>query len=49
MRYMRPSIADLGSAAVAIQGLGVKGGAAIDADESQQPRPSTGSAYDLDE
>lgn len=49
MNYMKPSIANLGIASVAIQGNGIKGGAQLDADVAQQPYPSTGSAYDLDE
>jgi hypothetical protein len=49
MRYVKPSVADHGLASAAIQGKGIKGGMHTDADESLQPRPSTGSAYDLDE
>jgi hypothetical protein len=49
MTYVKPSIANLGTASSAIQGHANKGGMATDADESQQPRPSTGSSYDLDE
>lgn len=49
MRYEKPSLAYLGVASAAIQGHGIKGLAVPDADESQQPQPSTGSAYDLDE
>ena len=49
MRYMKPSIADLGSASASIQGHASKGGMATDADEIQRPRPSTGLSYDLDE
>lgn len=49
MRYLKPSIASLGTASAAIQGHANKGGFATDADEAQQPRPSTGLSYDLDE
>lgn len=48
MRYVKPTIASLGVASAAIQGHAVKGSMHPDADESQT-RPSTGSAYDLDE
>jgi hypothetical protein len=48
MRYQKPSIAQLGVASAAIQGHAVKGGMHSDADQNQ-PRPSTGTAYDLDE
>lgn len=49
MKYVKPSIAYLGTASMAIQGKGIKGGMHTDADVALQPHPSTGSAYDLDE
>jgi hypothetical protein len=49
MRYVKPSVARLGPASSAIQGIGTKGLMSLDANVSKRPATSTGSAYDLDE
>ena len=49
MKYMKPTIEALGMASEAIQFPGDKGGIHEDGVVAQRPKPSTGTAYDLDE